>query len=176
MDTSKEYIMMCYKTHEIQNLWKPEGGDWYLFDYRGTTKTGREFEKQVWGDDDKDWKKVEILCYQPDDVKNFFVSTNEKQSHIMSAQDMTKEHVVWLPRQDQLQEMVIKYGKDIKPEWFPCLLYVVDFFLKPYAIECERSTGYPFPNTMEQMWLSFVMKDKYNKVWTGDIWKTIKDI
>jgi len=94
----------------------------------------------------------------------------------ISSMTSMKDRCVWLPRQDQLQEMVIRYGKDIKPEWFPCLLYVVDFFLKPYAIECERSTGYPFPETMEQMWLSFVMKDKYGKVWTGKSWKKVDKI
>lgn len=30
MDTSSEYIEMCRKATEIQELWKPKKGDWFL--------------------------------------------------------------------------------------------------------------------------------------------------
>jgi hypothetical protein len=71
---------------------------------------------------------------------------------------------IWLPRQDQLQDMYGDYHK--------CLgaLY--------WWTECHKMSGkYDYWGydsdtfeTMEQLWLAFVMKEKYNKVWNGDEW------
>ena len=67
---------------------------------------------------------------------------------------------IWLPRQDQLQEMVD--GDDL-------FMSICDFaaFVE---ISCIRARG-DFRlrdfHSMEQLWLAFVMKEKYNKVWNG---------
>ena len=64
----------------------------------------------------------------------------------------------WLPRQDQLQEMVnwekifiVREGKEYQ----------------------QRSLGDILlrANSMEQLWLAFVMKEKFNKEWDGKEWK-----
>ena len=47
---------------------------------------------------------------------------------------------IWLPRQDQLQGMV------------------------------EYTVGVNKFNSMEQLWLAFVMSEKYNKKWDGKDW------
>ncbi len=66
--------------------------------------------------------------------------------------------IVWLPRQDQLQEML------------DCETYeLLDM--------CSESDGimwqalHDYASSMEQLWLAFVMKEKYNKIWNGDIWQ-----
>lgn len=71
---------------------------------------------------------------------------------------------IWLPRQDQLQEMVGFTEKNCG--WF-------------YKF---TSGHYPLPdnthfhhadtcfNSMEQLWLAFIMKQEYNKVWDGGDW------
>ena len=55
---------------------------------------------------------------------------------------------IWLPRQDQLQE--IWNDKGVK--W----------------LEEDETI---FAESMEQLWLAFMMKEKYNKVWDGGEWK-----
>ena len=69
-----------------------------------------------------------------------------------------------LYRQDQLQEMInteidIPYGQ-----------LLIDVFYKWIK---ETYKPYPFMDnsiTWEQLWLAFVMKEKYNKVWNGEDW------
>lgn len=71
---------------------------------------------------------------------------------------------VWLPRQDQLQEMV---GLDI----IALCRDFRDFAFNNYA---DATTDDIDPvctfTSMEQLWLAFVMKEKYNKVWDGNTW------
>ena len=69
---------------------------------------------------------------------------------------------IWLPRQDQLQEMVI-------PEPFRDWRNVLSFF--DDFIDWDNLDEY---GSMEQLWLAFVMKEKYNKVWDGEKW--VEDI
>lgn len=69
---------------------------------------------------------------------------------------------IWLPRQDQLQEMVV----DEKTTPIKLVSSIYGFvFCRPFA--CCR-----FFITMEQLWLAFVMKEKYGKVWNGEDWIT----
>lgn len=103
MDCDSVYIKMCEKAEEIQQLWKPAGGDWYIFDYHNTTRTSRDFKKQLWGDKDETWRRIEILCYRPSELKDWWISTGGGSSLVKSAADMVREHSIWLPRQDQLQ-------------------------------------------------------------------------
>ena len=68
--------------------------------------------------------------------------------------------------QDQLQEMVSQHNL-----WLKTLAF--EFFLRKegkYDIN-----GYPYQFTsLEQLWLAFVMKEKYNKIWTGQEWEKIE--
>lgn len=75
---------------------------------------------------------------------------------------------IWLPRQDQLQEMVKYAYKDIKIE--------VDIKLNRFwnwyrEMQVKIKGSHPFAS-MEQLWLAFVMKEKYNKIWDGKEWRT----
>jgi len=61
---------------------------------------------------------------------------------------------IWLPRQDELQEIWL--------EAFPNELILVRFF------DWWNNLGYSDANSldsMEQLWLAFVMKENYTKVW-----------
>ena len=74
--------------------------------------------------------------------------------------------MIWLPRQDQLQEMVGGYfhARIMWGEWleyvYPHLGYGDPFDLQ------NRFTSF------EQEWLAFVMKEKFGKVWNGIEWMT----
>ena len=162
MDITKENIIMCHKATEIQALWEPAGGDWFIHDYRNTTGSTREFEKQMWGDDDKVWQKVEILCYRPSSVQDVVVTSDEQNSHITSVKDIVKRENTWLPRQDQYQKMV-----DNQFDWIGFDKQDNLAFYKGYLPSEIVVRG----ASMEQLWLAFVMKEKYNKVWDGEDWK-----
>ncbi len=76
---------------------------------------------------------------------------------------------LWLPRQDQLQEMVEKrYTLDVGGDynhWLGDLLTWFEPFWRHYGMNNET--------TMEQLWLAFVMKEKHSKVWNGEEWDAI---
>jgi len=76
---------------------------------------------------------------------------------------------VWLPRQDQLQEMVGDYGL------IYCFLYA--YFRETSGENnwsnksCSNADTYwqQF-GSMEQLWLAFVMRERFGKVWNGEEW------
>ena len=79
--------------------------------------------------------------------------------------DLTTEGKVWLPRQDRLQEMI---------EEGNAYTLTIDFLNW-----MEKESRKPYPDdqmimrlrfSMEQLWLAFVMKEKYNKTWDGKEW------
>lgn len=73
---------------------------------------------------------------------------------------------IWLPRQDQLQDMVFTkwYQKDIVSNIHSFLLW------------CNKNWIWGTSNnerfdSMEQLWLGFVMHKLYSKRWNGEKWR-----
>ena len=63
---------------------------------------------------------------------------------------------IWLPRQDQLQKMfTLKYVDSL----FRLIREFQEFSIKNTMF-----------TSMEQLWLAFVAKEKYNKAWNGKDW------
>ncbi len=109
-------------------------------------------------------KAVEIQHQTPKSIYvgskpgSFFYS--RYVSRIVNAEyAQNPETVIWLPRQDQLQEMVRGEYKDIKE-------MIHDF--GPFLTYQASSLA-----SLEIVWLEFVMKIKYGKVWSGEDW--VKD-
>jgi hypothetical protein len=72
----------------------------------------------------------------------------------------------WLPRQDQLQEMII-----IENAKFP--VYVLERKFNTFIDhigEIYHPKIWQKFDSMEQLWLVFVMKEKFNKIWDGETW------
>jgi len=92
------------------------------------------------------WTKETIM-----DDHNYFAGTPEK--------------VIWLPRQDQLQEMLGSVS-NVGRNWIFNLHRFIDF---TQAQECNESRV-GFAHSMEQLWLAHVMKEKFNKTWNGSDW------
>ncbi len=83
--------------------------------------------------------------------------------------DIGDKDLIWLPRQDQLQEM-LDYP-------FPAQL------VQDFANWCNENHYYGIGEgkkfkllenlgqlSMEQLWLAFIMKEKYGKTWNGKDW------
>ncbi len=73
------------------------------------------------------------------------------------------KRAIWLPRQDRLQEM--------------CGGFSMVFKFNPWGMvtglfhHIDEDEYYFNFNSMEQLWLAFVMKEKHNKVWDGAKWE-----
>jgi hypothetical protein len=67
----------------------------------------------------------------------------------------------WLPRQDQLQAMAGEYLAQCK------LMYL--HLMKVSLMDAINSSS-DWIESMEQLWLSLIMKEKYGKVWKNTDW------
>ena len=70
------------------------------------------------------------------------------------------DKMVWLPRQDQLQNMV-------EGEFWQ-LHYDMYHFMQ--TIYMDNWNAAEIFLSMEQLWLAFVMDDKFDKKWNGEKW------
>ena len=122
-----------------------------------------------WGD---------FVCYDHEaDYTNGYTHaiTNVLSTH------RNRDDYVWLPRQDQLQDMVdgsvyqtpdgimhamLRWMRD---PWgfgampFPKELDKIEYWYEEYIYNLE---------TREQLWLAFVMYKKHNKTWNGEQWNS----
>lgn len=147
MDITKLYVDMCEKSSEIQGLWKPEMGDWFHAECTDWQigQAGFAYEGKV--------NEVPRVMY---DGKPIPYLTAE-----LSAEGWLHEKLIWLPRQDQLQGMI---------KWDSI------FIIKRGDTYFRRSCGtnYEQGKSLEQVWLAFVMKEKYNKTWKDETWDQLK--
>ena len=116
MDTTKQYILMCEKAKEIQELPMKKNGNFYV-DFMG--------DICVYIEKDNDW-------------------------------NWQKNKEIWLPRQDQLQDIL----KDTHWTIYGYLEQITKFMSDYGSIDWS----------WEQIWLGFLMKEKYNKIWNGTDW------
>ena len=130
---------------EIQGLWQPLNGDFYTFMYE------REKYQRKKGFDENDERQI-LGTWQH--YRSF--ADGSLQKRIM-------DNKTWLPRQDQLQEMV-------KPKPDYPFAYIICDFVKYYENRGETEFN---ACSMEQWWLCFYMKEKHNKTWNGTEWERI---
>lgn len=100
---------------------------------------------------------------------NYYVLENEEYSVFISTIgdwytfnpviEMSKQgRTCQLERQDQLQEMIINFGHGHSNGG---ILAGLSMFSHEYGYD-EKS--------MEQLWLGFLMQEKYHKIWDGKEW------
>ena len=162
MDTTEIYIKMC-DCPEIQELWKPSIGDYMLRKY---TVFGEPLDSQVWpGREQRE--EISILHYHTSIPQYWSAVTPEGEPRTVSFPDsskMFKATSIWLPQQDQLQKMLNQpIGKIICTFglWYSAMLEVATLSLNDILF---------FKTSMEQLWLAFVMREKYNKTWVDNKW------
>lgn len=135
MDTSKKYILMCEAAQEIQEI----------FDNAGCLNNVKFGNFYYHTQDDM------FYCAGSD----FDVNDEDNPLYAVGSYS-----AVWLPRQDQLQEMVKKEGKT-----WDFLRY---FYKKTEGIITQYYLQF---DSFEQLWLAFVMENKYNKMWNNKVQK-----
>ena len=169
MDITKKNIEMCRKATEIQELWKPFIGDYYVWNDSVTILSSEMIknhtslevrDKRCWG-----WKQYSkyIYGYYEDWVlMNFNNECDCCDDCIKLFQEIFTgySNCHWLPRQDQLQKMILEV---VDYETTALLESKFHKFLT-WLDEWDFTS-------MEQLWLAFVMHEKYNKHWNGKDWE-----
>jgi len=141
MDTSETYIKMCEKAEEIQPcLDNPDGvgGTWvsaYILYHTAPMNQSHDKDGYYHVIDEIGRRRCEARGNEDDYIKS--------------------SRAIWLPRQDQLQEM-------IGGTWSGQL-----FKLDKWIAACPK---YKHIESMEHLWLAFVMSERYGKVWSGVEW------
>jgi len=167
------YIKMCEKAKQLQKKWKPKVGDYV---WRKYNFFGEEIDKQIW--DKNKMEEIIILTYASD-IEGFFHATKDGETRIFNSNnEMHKKTCIYLPTQEQLQEMVLE---PYSP--FAKLITISDFvsdYGKFYKSSKELNDLYwskLYPVAIEsinEFWLMFVMYKKYHKIWTGEKWEEAK--
>lgn len=152
MDTTKEYQSMCVEATEIQEPYNPAIGDFAIRsceyeNYRVGLISWRYDRDSLW------WSLL-------DGTDGITLNHQNSQAHFL-------ERLIWLPRQDQLQKMVM----GDKP--VDGLLWL----LEDFYTYCRTQTYIRYDSgiSFEKLWLGFLMKVKFNKTWNGNEWLKIED-
>ena len=162
MDTSEQYVKMCEKATEIQSAYEQE-------DARKSACHCRDYPE---------WVSIPSkgkMCPDHGNMGGNFCSwcarpLIDRQVEWSTYYTTCKgSNEVWLPRQDQLQEILgVKLpanGLFAISEWCQKMNY-----LEHQRVNGVLASSCPY-FSMEQLWLAFVMREKYGKVWSGKDWE-----
>jgi len=79
------------------------------------------------------------------------------------------QKVIWLPRQDQLQEIYQQFlPQDVQDSSIVWVVIADDFH--DWIFDTLPKISFTPFVTMEQLWFAFVMEENHNKVWSGTSW------
>lgn len=153
MDTSKEYLKMCELAIEIQkakNFERPYSIFWIYYEDKECGKCGKVIDTNYCSD-----------CggVSQDSEKGYFATTGSLTMNDRACKN------VWLPCQDQLQDLFIKDVKCSKGKSavFRCVFDLTDFYNRFFKYYNQFTS-------MEQLWLAYIMLSKYDKVWEKEKW------
>lgn len=144
MDTSKEYILMCDKALEIQlKILKYQNDDGIVYCSHCDKTYDFGFDNFMWQEEFGNGEK----CQQ---FTSSYYTSDFPIYHGKKA--------IWLPRQDQLQDMIKNsYSNLIEP--LIALLSFFEFFKYPTTL-----------SSFEQLWLAYIMYENYGKIFNGSDW------
>lgn len=158
MDTSEEYIKMA-DCEEIQGQWKSKDGD--VFFDEDLYKSAKKLKHKI--KFDLSHKALGVVA------KGNFICDhcNEETDLYPFDKFYPQDDVTWLPRQDQIQEMMIDFAMDESIYDWKCHTPTMKLF-SLFVIFCEVN-GAKY-EAFEQLWLAFYMYEKHGKVWNGEKW------
>jgi hypothetical protein len=159
MDLTNVYLNMCNKATEIQKFWKPTVGDWI---WRKYTVFGEEIDNQIWTKDKM--AEITILTFKSS-IDGYWSATNSEGDEriFKTPEELHKVTCIWLPCQDQVQEM-FDFITGTSKDWMWTLLGAIHNF----SVKSDFKEW--IPTSMEQLWLDFLMQEKYRKHWNGQTW------
>lgn len=149
MDTSKKFIKMCEKADEIQNLWKRKPGDFYRWHCNLCFNNPNNLKNKAY---------IHNVFWEGEDlIDNWECDCGSSDIDVGMP-------IIWLPTQNQLQYLSNKNLGDL-----------LDSFML-----WEEGSGFIRQrdnfDSMGQLWLAFVMYEKYQKIWDDEKEEWIKNI
>jgi len=179
MDLNLEYRLMCLEASEVQNNWKPEVGDFMLAlapycsdDNKSCTDnkpcsnclemdnhyviSGKDnFAKSIGG---AHWFFDGSACVKGEgnicnDTHCSIMTESGYSTIVPSPFRCSKEDMLWLPRQDQIQAMFLNGLTNI---------YKIKRFIGWMDIEVTFNTH---TYSLEMLWLMFYMDQVHSKQW-----------
>jgi len=123
-----------------------------------------------------DCKEVQKSYYDIDEVDHFTIFDKEKKIMYWRSRYTTDQlmiYEVWVPHQDQLQNMIYHLACDYR--------MLQDFYYWCQVNRMDDRTRYRIKGmSLEQLWLQFYMWREHEKVWTEEgEWKaetSVKEI
>ena len=147
MDLTNRYVMMCQKATDIQKQWVPKPCDFMI--------------------DHADMEESFSFCSPAASivqVVDIFIGAPDSEDYKNESEHL-KNNSFWLPRQDQLQKIMEPDDSKIHS----IITSVVESRYYEPAKEDHVAAPHKF-YSMEQIWLAYVMKEKYNKTWNEEDW------
>ena len=176
MDTRKEFVKMMCENRNILRLWNARAGDFIWVKEEDYVDCYNEKEGCIYVVFESEGSLCfdgGISCGRSTDYveEGYFVELSEVPT------------AVWLPRQDQLQEMAFEQLTQQYPAYKESklvgynynILNLLNTFTN-FIIAFEQSVhAYSLLKTtsIEQLWLMFVMKKCFDKCWNEKEW--VKD-
>ena len=154
---TKNFIKQCEQAEEIQKAWEPKAGDYTQL------KNNRQIYLISSVEKSKDKKKVVFYTN--------IINGNDSWCYL----EFFKDNFTYLPTQERMQEMLNseRCMNDLRFEYkIEALLYHLSEFI---SIKNGRYNLSKSNDSFEQLWLAFVMKEKYHKIWTGEKWVKADD-
>ena len=155
MDYSEEYINMSVES-DIQNTYKPAVGDFAV--------RACEYDLYIIGL--VSWKyDAQLVWMTMDGHDGITLKHDDSQKHYL-------EKLLWIPRQDQLQNMVFNF---VQSKLGACRTKLMKLFAEFLPYVSENGTDY---DSFEKLWLAFIEKELYNKYWDSTIklWRIIEPV
>ena len=145
MDTTQKYVKMCIQAIDIQNNHKPEAWDYY------------------WASYENDPPEIFVISGYTTDCGYYGIGINDIEQEDYNL-------IAWLPRQDQLQDMVKR------TVWFETLYRFYEWINK-HSNSDKIEAIFENLTTMEQLWLAFVMHENFKKIWseTEQTWVIVNE-
>jgi len=147
---TKIYVKMCEESEEIQKLFEPKIYDLHLWA----------------GDLFHDWDRERF------NYDGYIDFGGTKQHQFRGKIDGYLWHCIWLPTQEQLwkmisvvidrMHMIFRFNEFLKDRYNKETPQPAFMVLTKMADEEDIITEFLF---------AFVMKEKYNKIWTGEGWQ-----
>jgi len=150
---TKSYIKMCEQAEEIQKSYtKCNMGD-YIHDENHTW-----FSTFIWheGLNNNIWEWVQETAKQ-------------KRGLPKEKYNLLTRNYIWLPTQEQLQEILFE-SKDLNlADWF-AVFFDKYFYIDKIDLVKPQERTKKF-HSFKELWFNLVMCELYNKTWTGKKWE-----
>jgi len=151
MDFTNRYAMMCQKATEIQEHWVPKPCD-FIIDHEDV-KGGFGFCSPA----------ASIT-----QVVDSYIGAPDSEDYKHESEHL-KKNSFWLPRQGQLQKIIEPDDSKVHS--------IITKVIKSQYYDFSKKAHDAAPMifySMEQLWLAYVIKERYNKTWNEEDWVPVQ--